>query len=90
VHPHPSAPAELKTSFPDFLRKFESSGGKVYKEFWEAPEKLWRPRYRALEDAEINAVLVSTWCVVFRSLIEMAYRAVGLPCDDEYHSTYLI
>ncbi|KAF8495229.1 hypothetical protein F5888DRAFT_590983 [Russula emetica] len=67
--PHPAAPVQLKETFSDFLKKFNSqspSPGKnsqqnsqrlTFKDFWEAPEPLWRPRIRQLEDAEIDAVL---------------------------------
>ncbi len=69
--PHPAAPAQLKEAFSDFLKKYNSpspSSGRntqqnsqrlIFKDFWEAPEPLWRPRIRQLEDAEIDAVLVS-------------------------------
>ena len=69
--PHPAAPAQLKENFSDFLEKYKSlspSSGKksqqnprqrVFNDFWEAPGYLWRPRNSQLEDAEIDAVLVS-------------------------------
>jgi small subunit ribosomal protein YMR-31 len=69
--PHPAAPAQLKETFSDFLKKYNSpspSSGRnaqqnsqrpTFKDFWEAPVSLWRPRIRQLEDAEIDAVLVS-------------------------------
>jgi small subunit ribosomal protein YMR-31 len=65
--PHPAAPAQLKETFSDFLKKYNSpspSSGRntqrsTFKDFWEAPTPLWRPRIRHLEDAEIDAVLVS-------------------------------
>jgi small subunit ribosomal protein YMR-31 len=69
--PHPAAPAQLKEKFSDFLEKYNSlspSSGKksqqnprqrVFNDFWEAPGYLWRPRNSQLEDAEIDAVLVS-------------------------------
>ncbi|KAI0276160.1 hypothetical protein BGY98DRAFT_919752 [Russula aff. rugulosa BPL654] len=68
--PHPAAPAQLKETFSDFLKKFNSpsppsgrstqqSQRQTFKDFWEAPGSLWRPRIRQLEEAEIDAVLVS-------------------------------
>lgn len=69
--PHPAAPAQLKEAFSDFLKKYNSpfpSSGRntqqntqrlTFKDFWEAPVSLSRPRIRQLEDAEIDAVLVS-------------------------------
>ena len=78
--PHPAAPAQLREAFSDFLKKYNSplpSSGKntrqnsqrlTFKDFWEAPERLSRPRIRQLEDAEIDAVLVS----------EMLWRDFGL------------
>lgn len=70
-HPHPAAPSELQKSFADFVRKFQAStsstvkevGNKqVFAEYWEAPARIWRPRIRQLEDAEIDAISV---CVLF-------------------------
>jgi small subunit ribosomal protein YMR-31 len=69
--PHPAAPAQLKEAFSNFLEKYNSisqSSGKnaqqnpsrlIFNDFWEAPGHLWRPKIRQLEDAEIDAVLVS-------------------------------
>ncbi|KAG6840612.1 hypothetical protein C0991_005560 [Blastosporella zonata] len=60
---HPAAPAELKSRFAEFVRKFEVSGEKtsttlaskgVLSEFWEAPERLWK---QEIEEAEIDAIL---------------------------------
>ncbi|KAF9265516.1 hypothetical protein L218DRAFT_812712, partial [Marasmius fiardii PR-910] len=66
-HIHPAAPAELRNkNFSDFSTssKFQasspsssSSSSKVFKEFWEAPERLWKPKVRELEEWEIDAVL---------------------------------
>ena len=68
--PHPAAPAQLKETFSDFLKRYNSpspppgrntqhnSQRVTFKDFWEAPVALWRPRIRQLEDAEIDAVLV--------------------------------
>jgi len=60
----------LKEAFPDFLEKSKnfsfpstsSSNGKIsgkpiFNEFWEAPEYLWQPKVRILEESEIDAVL---------------------------------
>lgn len=71
-HPHPAAPVELQKSFPDFLKKFESSASgspsstsssssakQVYGEFWEAPSWVWKPRVRVLEEAEMDVITVS-------------------------------
>ncbi|KAN0140175.1 hypothetical protein V8E53_002071 [Lactarius tabidus] len=68
--PHPAAPAEFKAAFPDFLKKYESfsfsstsssngksSGKPIFNEFWEAPEYLWQPKIRNLDESEIDAVL---------------------------------
>ncbi|KAF5371976.1 hypothetical protein D9615_008044 [Tricholomella constricta] len=62
-HAHPAAPAELKNRFDDFVKKFEASresslsnskSNGVLKEFWDAPERLWR---QDIEEVEINAIL---------------------------------
>jgi len=66
---HPAAPEELKRSFTDFLKKFQSSmrkngsgsssGASVYQEYWEAPSKYWNSRVKTISEEEIDAVLVS-------------------------------
>ncbi|KAG5643577.1 hypothetical protein DXG03_000630 [Asterophora parasitica] len=64
-HPHPAAPAEIKSKFADFVKKVEASAASsstvvqsngALKEFWEAPERLWR---QDIEQAEIDAILAS-------------------------------
>jgi small subunit ribosomal protein YMR-31 len=70
--PHPAAPTQFKEAFSDFLERYKnfsfpstsssngkSSGRPIFNEFWDAPEYLWRPKVRKLEDSEIDAVLVS-------------------------------
>ncbi|KAG6885789.1 hypothetical protein C0993_009894 [Termitomyces sp. T159_Od127] len=64
-HAHPAAPAEIKGQFSEFLKKI---GGSVktssntpistaaLKDFWEAPERLWK---QDIEETEIEAILVS-------------------------------
>ncbi|KAI0301948.1 hypothetical protein B0F90DRAFT_1716539 [Multifurca ochricompacta] len=67
--PHPAAPEHLKATFSDFLEKYNNfsfplvgsnnmrkSGAFIFNDFWEAPDYLWRPRIRLLEDSEIDAV----------------------------------
>jgi len=64
---HPAAPEELKRSFADFLKKFQSrarmngSGSSpsmhVYQEYWEAPSKYWASRVKTISEEEIGAVL---------------------------------
>jgi len=66
-HAHPAAPEELKKSFGEFLKKFqspvkaggnESSPGRhVYQEYWEAPSKFWNGRLKTMSEEEIDAVL---------------------------------
>ncbi|KAJ3736051.1 hypothetical protein DFJ43DRAFT_1136301 [Lentinula guzmanii] len=34
-----------------------SKSGSGFQEFWEAPERFWRPRVHQLEEAEIEAIL---------------------------------
>ncbi|KAG6918511.1 hypothetical protein DXG01_013873 [Tephrocybe rancida] len=62
-HAHPAAPAELKSRFAEFVKKFEASGPtasttlaskSVLGEFWDAPERLWK---QDIEEAEIDAIL---------------------------------
>jgi small subunit ribosomal protein YMR-31 len=101
--PHPAAPAQLREAFSDFLEKyksFSSPSGSLdghsqqnlrnlrFKEFWEAPEYLWRPKTMQLEDSEIDAVLVSLVGLVFSlSMKILVYapqfcRAVALRCGS--------
>ncbi|KAJ7065922.1 hypothetical protein B0H15DRAFT_958471 [Mycena belliarum] len=61
-HAHPAAPPELQKRFSDSVTALPPSAGKtkagtVVPEYWEAPERFWRPRIRELENAEIEAVL---------------------------------
>ncbi|KAK1222092.1 hypothetical protein PQX77_015086 [Marasmius sp. AFHP31] len=62
---HPAAPAELRNkNFSDFAtppsssksQTSSSSSGNTFKEFWEAPERLWKPKIRQLEEWEIDLV----------------------------------
>ncbi|KAJ3933437.1 MAG: hypothetical protein NXY57DRAFT_892074, partial [Lentinula lateritia] len=32
--------------------------GNVFQEFWEPPERLWKPRVHHLKEMEIDAILV--------------------------------
>ncbi|KAJ7439857.1 hypothetical protein FB451DRAFT_1415512 [Mycena latifolia] len=59
-HAHPAAPPEFQKRYSDVAAA--PSGGKsktgtVISEYWEAPERFWRPRIRELEESEIDAVL---------------------------------
>ena len=66
---HPAAPEELKKSFGEFLKKFQSpartnghgsrSSVHAYREYWEAPSKYWNGRAKTISEEEIDAVLVS-------------------------------
>ncbi|PPQ99901.1 hypothetical protein CVT24_009582 [Panaeolus cyanescens] len=64
-HPHPAAPLEFKQRFSEFLEKMNAStkettsspASNAYSQFWEAPERLWRPRVRQLSDKEIDAIM---------------------------------
>ena len=70
-HAHPAAPEELKRSFTDFLKKFQSpvrtngsgssSGAHVYQEYWEAPSKFWNSRAKMISEEEIDGVLVGVY-----------------------------
>lgn len=70
-HAHPAAPPELKKSFSEFVKKFQASADSapsptaqspktptVFPEFWQAPERFWKPRVRELDENEIDAILV--------------------------------
>ncbi|KAJ7126555.1 hypothetical protein C8R43DRAFT_1134880 [Mycena crocata] len=58
-HAHPAAPPEFRKRFSELAAAAPSTSGKtnVVSEFWEAPERFWRPRGRELEESEIDAVL---------------------------------
>jgi small subunit ribosomal protein YMR-31 len=93
-HPHPAAPAEVQKSFSEFAKKLDTSpssspseshvsrkitGREFFGEFWEAPSWVRQPRYRELEDAEIDAVLVSS---IPAPLMRLFYNG---PCRVEVH-----
>lgn len=66
-HAHPAAPEELRKSFGEFLKKFQSpmdaggngsiTGRHAYQEYWEAPSKYWNGRLKTVSEEEIDAVL---------------------------------
>ncbi|KAJ7224412.1 hypothetical protein GGX14DRAFT_425599 [Mycena pura] len=62
-HAHPAAPPEFQKRFSDVATasplkaKGETPSSVVVSEFWEAPERFWRPRMRELEASEIEAIL---------------------------------
>ena len=43
--------------------KKSGSGKEAFGEFWEAPSRFWRPKVRELEEAEMDAISVSTFLV---------------------------
>ncbi|KAJ7695197.1 hypothetical protein B0H17DRAFT_1056775 [Mycena rosella] len=60
-HAHPAAPPEFQQRYSG-VAAVSSDVGKstsksVVSEFWEAPDRFWRPRIRELEESEIDAVL---------------------------------
>ncbi|KAI5884932.1 uncharacterized protein SCHCODRAFT_02594922 [Schizophyllum commune H4-8] len=59
-HPHPFAPKEYAKAFSQEASGAsstpKSSKGGAVAEFWEAPERFWRPRIRELQDWEIEAI----------------------------------
>ncbi|KAJ7043398.1 hypothetical protein C8F04DRAFT_943859, partial [Mycena alexandri] len=60
-HAHPAAPPEFQKRFSDVAAspsgKSAGRTGSVVSEFWEAPERFWRPRIRELDESEIDAIL---------------------------------
>jgi len=65
-HAHPFAPAELQSKNYTQFSKGADGGGEsnssssskaVFQEFWDAPEKFWKPRVHQLEEVEIDAIL---------------------------------
>ncbi|KAG1715686.1 hypothetical protein ID866_1490 [Astraeus odoratus] len=62
-HPHPAAPPEYRQVFSSPAQavpsptKSPGSNKPVFQHYWEAPPRLWHPRYRNLEDGEIDAIL---------------------------------
>jgi small subunit ribosomal protein YMR-31 len=55
-HSHPAAPAGLMPS--PASSTTPSASGNAFKEFWQLPERIWHPRHRELQEAEIEAILV--------------------------------
>ncbi|KAJ3826444.1 hypothetical protein F5878DRAFT_565611 [Lentinula raphanica] len=71
-HAHPFAPSEFQNknytqfskgaseSGPSASSSSSSSGSKssnAFQEFWEAPERFWKPKVHQLEEVEIDAIL---------------------------------
>ncbi|KIM60811.1 hypothetical protein SCLCIDRAFT_1216525 [Scleroderma citrinum Foug A] len=52
AHPHPAAPPEYRHVFSNS----PPSKRPVFQHFWEAPSRLWSPRYKHLSDAEVDAI----------------------------------
>ncbi|KNZ73993.1 hypothetical protein J132_08646 [Termitomyces sp. J132] len=80
-HAHPAAPAEIKSQFSQFLKKIEASvktstpaSTALLKDFWEAPERLWK---QDIEEAEIEAIMVSFW--VFHRRLSSLMMSLELP-----------
>ncbi|KIK59550.1 hypothetical protein GYMLUDRAFT_670773 [Collybiopsis luxurians FD-317 M1] len=67
-HAHPFAPSEYQSkNYAKFSSSSSSSSplnnksandnGNTFQEFWDAPERFWKPRVHELEEAEIDAIL---------------------------------
>ncbi|KAJ7909348.1 hypothetical protein B0H13DRAFT_639644 [Mycena leptocephala] len=60
-HAHPAAPPEFQKRFSDVATspsaEAKGKSGSTVSEYWQAPERFWRPRVRELEESEIDAVL---------------------------------
>ncbi|KAF5389824.1 hypothetical protein D9757_003588 [Collybiopsis confluens] len=61
-HAHPFAPSEYQTknyaqSQSNPVSKTKSSNVNVFQEFWDAPERFWKPRVHELDESEIDAIL---------------------------------
>ncbi|KAI6033833.1 hypothetical protein PISMIDRAFT_11939 [Pisolithus microcarpus 441] len=51
-HPHPAGPSDTPAAKQPPAAKHKS----VFQHFWEAPPRLWNPRYHNLEQAEIDSI----------------------------------
>ncbi|KAF9077109.1 hypothetical protein BDP27DRAFT_1282993 [Rhodocollybia butyracea] len=56
-HAHPFAPPEFQSKTYSKATSASESSKNVFHEFWEAPEKFWKPRVHQLEETEIDAIL---------------------------------
>ncbi|KAF9242958.1 hypothetical protein BU15DRAFT_72613 [Melanogaster broomeanus] len=61
-HPHPAAPPEYRKSFSDIVQqtlstsKTSANEQPVFQDFWDAPARFWRPKYRELAEFEIDVI----------------------------------
>ncbi|KAL4075592.1 hypothetical protein J3A83DRAFT_4369792 [Scleroderma citrinum] len=56
-HPHPAAPPEYRLTFSRPPSPSTTSpAGNEFQHFWDAPPRLWNPRYKHLSDVEIDAI----------------------------------
>ncbi|KAG8790620.1 hypothetical protein FRC12_011434 [Ceratobasidium sp. 428] len=65
--PHPAAPAEMRTTFEEFRRRFKSYSTQparkektdevaTYNNIWAAPKRFWRSRL-VITETEVDAVM---------------------------------
>lgn len=61
AHPHPAAPPEYRKTFSGALQQTLNAGvaeKQSFRDFWQAPTHLWRPRHHELQEFEIDAIQV--------------------------------
>ncbi|KAN0097896.1 hypothetical protein V8E55_002342 [Tylopilus felleus] len=59
AHPHPAAPPEYRKTFSGALQQTLNAGvaeKQSFRDFWQAPTHLWRPRHHELQEFEIDAI----------------------------------
>ncbi|KAF9224434.1 hypothetical protein BS17DRAFT_702618 [Gyrodon lividus] len=59
-HPHPAAPPEYRKTFSWIVQqasiKSSVSEQPAFQNFWDAPARFWKPKYRELEEFEIEVI----------------------------------
>ncbi|KAF8131134.1 hypothetical protein EV363DRAFT_1450247 [Boletus edulis] len=57
AHPHPAAPPECRKTF---SQQTPNTAGITeqpsFRDFWDAPARLWRPKHHELQEFEIEAI----------------------------------
>ncbi|KAG6374988.1 hypothetical protein JVT61DRAFT_3763 [Boletus reticuloceps] len=57
AHPHPAAPPECRKTFSQQTPNTAGTTEQLsFRDFWDAPARLWRPRHHELQEFEIDAI----------------------------------
>jgi len=60
AHPHPAAPPECRKTFSGNPQQTpntaETTEQPSFRDFWDAPARIWRPKHHELQELEIDAI----------------------------------